>query len=840
MQRKHCSVFGASGLLTLAFLLPGCGSGASSEGQGEGASAQAGGQEPVRVVAVNQPQPVSFNHDIRPILSENCFYCHGPDPSHREADLRIDLEEAAKADLGGYAAIVPGDREASELWMRITDQIDPMPPVKSHKSLTPDEVELIGRWIDEGANYETHWAYVPPQRPALPEVRDTAWADDPIDRFILARLESRGIDPAPRADKRTLMRRVAFDLTGLPPTPEQAAAFMNDASPDAYEKYVDALLASPAYGEHLAVWWLDLVRYSDTKGLHGDQERRVWPYRDWVVQAFNDNMPFDRFTTMQLAGDLMQDEPTREMLIASAYNRLAMQTEEGGAQHKEYEAIYNADRVANFSDVWMGSSVSCAQCHDHKFDPITAEDFYTLAAFFADINQQIIGHRSGYALHAPPFTLVPQNDEQAALIAEHEQAYHAFIEQHPGAMIIEERLTGRDYIPPSPDAAPKDPAVEEELKKLLEQRAKLAEQVPTVISTRALAQPRTVRVLPRGNWQDQSGKVVLPATPGFLGGPASSDERRLTRLDLAHWLFEPDNPLTARVVVNRLWGKYLGSALSRDALDLGSQGTPPTHPLLLDWLAVEFRDSGWDLKHIIRAIVTSQTYQQSANVREDLHEIDPNNTRLFARQSAIRLPAESIRDNALRVSGLLDSRMGGPSVFPYQPEGHWEPLNFPRRNYPTSTGGDLYRRGLYTWVQRTFPHPMMTAFDAPSRETCTAQRMISTTPLQSLSLLNGPVYVESARVLAERLVQHDTDDAKRLDRLFELALNRTPRDSERQTLTALLARQREHFAAAPEDAKKLSAAGAYPVAQGLDPVEVASWTSLCRVVLNLHETITRN
>ena len=823
-------------MLIACVTLAGCGDSQASTNPGE---KNADAAPLIHVNQKDKPQQVSFNADIRPILSENCWYCHGPDPNHREADLRLDLQDASRADLGGYSAIVPGDRSKSEIWFRINDKREPMPPVKSHKKLSPEQIELIGRWIDQGAAYETHWAYVTPKRPALPEVSNNQWPNNPIDRFVLARLEARGFEPSPRATKRDLLRRVTFDLTGLPPTPEQTHAFMSDDSPQAYEHYVDQLMDDPAFGEHLAVWWLDLVRYGDSKGYHGDQERSAWAYRDWVVQAFNQNMPFDRFSTLQLGGDLVP-EPTRESRIASAYNRLAGQTEEGGAQHKEYEAIYNADRVGNFGDVWLGSSVACSQCHDHKFDPFTQADYYALGAFFADLNQQIIGHRSGYAEHSPPYIFVPQNEEQEKLVADHEAAYDAFIKAHPGAMVAEERMTCRDYIPPAPDAAGDESAYMPELKKLLEERTKLAKQVPTLITSRALATPRTVRLLNRGNWQDESGPVMLPATPAFLPGIASTEDHRLNRLDLAHWLFEKDNPLTARVVVNRLWGNYLGHPLSANTIDLGSQGKPPTHPKLLDWLAVEFRESGWDLKHMIRLIVTSQTYQQSADARADLAQIDPTNQLLFARQSAVRLPAEAIRDVALQASGLLSDKMGGPAVFPYQPDGHWDALNFPRRNYPTSKGENLYRRSLYTWVQRTFPHPLMVNFDAPSRETCVGQRVASTTPLQALSLLNAPIFVESARVLAEHLLQQQPDDDHRLDMLFERTLARSPRDSERRPLLALLQKQREHFAQAPEDAKKLASAGQSPITEGLDRAEVAAWTSVCRVVLNLHETITRN
>jgi len=796
-------------------------------------------QAQVALVADRSPQPVSFNEDIRPILSENCFFCHGPDPSHREADLRLDTEAGALGDLGGYAALVPGDRQESELWLRINDADDLMPPVNSHKTLSREEIEMIGRWIDQGGGYETHWAYVVPQRPELPAVSDPDWPINAIDHFVLARLDQAQVAPSPEADRRTLLRRVTYDLTGLPPTPEQVASFMNDPSPQAYERYVDELLQSPAYGEHLAVWWLDLVRFADTIGLHSDTPRDVWPYRDWVIRSLNENMPFDRFTTMQIAGDLMQDDPTIDLLVASAYNRLNLTTVEGGAQAKEYQAIYNADRVANFSDVWLGSSVGCAQCHDHKFDPFTTRDFYSLAAFFGDLNQAAVGQESGYAGNYPPFVFVPQNEEQAQLIAENEAAYQQMIDEHPEAALLEEHIASRG--PTGPLQGQEMPEYHQAFRELLNQRNELAKQVPIVVVSRDLPESRTVRILPRGNWQDESGEVVLPATPSFLGGPATSEEGpRLTRLDLAQWVVAEDNPLPARVVVNRLWGRYLGSLISANPVDLGSQGQAPTHPLLLDWMAMEFRESDWDMRHMIRLIVTSRTYRQSADARADLAQIDPKNIRLFARQSAMRLSAEEIRDQALLVSGLLERRIGGPSVFPYQPEGHWEPLNFPRRNYPTSRGADLYRRGLYTWVQRTFPHPMMVAFDASSREVCTGQRITSTTPLQSLTLLNGPVFVESARVLAQRLIQHDEADSARLEQLYLVVLSREPRPSERQTLLTLLESQRSHFAAAPQDATLLSASGQAPQADGLDPVEVAAWTSVCRVVLNLHETITRN
>ena len=784
------------------------------------------------------PPPLSFNKDIRPILSENCFFCHGPDPAHRGEDLRLDLFEAATEVREGVAAIVPGDREKSEVWRRMLDTDDPMPPVKSHKSLTPEQIELVGRWIDEGATYEPHWAYVKPKRPDYPGVSQPDWKENPIDRFILAKLEKHGLQPSPPADRRTLLRRVTFDLTGLPPTPEQTAAFLADESPGAYERHVDALLADPAYGEHLAVWWLDLVRYGDTTGLHSDNPISVWPYRDWVIRAFNENLPFDQFTLMQLAGDLMQEEPTRDMLVASAYNRLALHTEEGGAQPKEYENIYRADRVANFSDVWLASTVSCAQCHDHKFDPITTKDFYTMAAFFADMDHAIISTERNFAGLKSPILFLPENEEQAAEVADVEAAYKAVHEKHPDAYLVEEYFGSRDPLPPLPGG--KMPEYGEEFKKILDRRTALAKKVPYVMITRQRGEPRTVRILPRGNWQDDSGEIVAPALPEFLGGPKSTEGKRLTRLDLAKWTVSEENPLMARAIVNRLWGRFLGKPISANPIELGSQGVPPSHPELLDWLAVEFREKNWDLKHMIRLIVTSRTYRQSADYRADLAEIDPFNENLFARQSALRLPAEVVRDQALAASGLLDRRIGGKSVFPYQPDGHWEPLNFPPRNYPTSKGPDLYRRGLYTWIQRTFPHPMMVTFDAPSRESCTGQRMVSTTPLQALGTLNGPEFVEAARVLAARLVRDEPSDSARFERLFMLLLARAPGDKELSTLGKLLENQRARYKVAPVEAEKLAGAGEAPMAAGLDAIEVASWTAVCRAVLNLHETLTRN
>lgn len=827
-------------LQLLALLLAGLVTGSCKPKQDESSADQPAKSDADPLELVSAPAPLSFNKDIRPILSDQCFACHGFDPKTREEDLRLDTQEGATRDLGGYAAIVPGNRKKSEVWIRITDDVDPMPPEKYHgqgwhKRLSKEEIELIGRWIDEGASYEDHWAYTPIVKPKVPKA--TA---NPIDGFIQAKLSTLKVKPSPQADKRTLLRRVTFDLTGLPPTREQAAAFMEDESSNAYEKFVDQLMASETYGEHLAVWWLDLVRYADTIGIHSDNPRNVWPYRDWVIKSLNENMPYNQFSIMQLAGDLMQEEPTQDQLIASAYNRLNLATEEGGAQAKEYQVIYNVDRVTNYGEVWLGSSTGCAQCHDHKFDPISMEDFYTLAAFFGSLNGAAVGQERGYPKHEPPYIFLPKNDAEKEQIAEVEKRYREFIDKYPDAPLLDEYFGSRSQSRPAlPEGGM--PAWGKDFEKLLGERAKLAEKIDTIPVARDLPNPRIVRILERGSWQDESGKIVEPATPAFLNGPRSTEDKRLTRLDLAKWTVSKDNPLASRAVVNRLWARYMGHPLSSNPIDLGSQGTAPTHPDLLNWMASEFMEGGWDLKRIVKLIVTSDTYKQSSNVREELADIDPDNTELFARQSAVRLSAESMRDQALTVSGLLETRVGGPSVFPYQPDGHWNSLNFPKRKWPTSKGEDLYRRGMYTWVQRSFPHPQMVTFDAPSRESCTGERFPSTTPLQALASLNGPVFIESARVMAQSLIIEKQDDAKRLEVLYDIVLSRAPREEENSMLMELLGKQREHFSAKPEAAAKLAAAGtAPPVSNNLNPVEVAAWTSLCRVVLNLHETVTRN
>jgi hypothetical protein len=773
------------------------------------AAALAAASAPDSAMAAGAPD---FGRDILPILSENCFKCHGPDPGTRKGGLRLDAKEGALR--GEDAVIVPGRAVESELILRIKsdDPDEVMPPPKAHRTLSPRQVDLLTRWIDAGAPWGTHWAFAPPRRPELPPVRDARRPRSPVDRFLLARLDAEGLTPAPEADRTTLIRRLSFDLTGLPPTPEEVDAFRDDARPDAFERLVERLLGSPHYGERMAMEWLDLVRYADTVGYHSDVGRSISAYRDYVIRAFNEDMPFDRFTIEQIAGDLLPN-PTAWQRVASGYNMLGMTTEEGGAQAKEYLARYAADRVRNAGSVWLGATLGCAECHDHKYDPYSARDFYAFAAFFADLQQPGVGTPK-------PTLMLPtaeQSSESARLAAQLEEIEAAIAAEpdDPGCKELEER---RD-------------AVKKARGRLDRAIRKTVVAVP--------GPPRVTRVLHRGDWMDETGAVVAPGVPSFLKALDVPPDRRADRLDLARWLVAPDHPLTARVVVNRLWKRFFGTGLSDTLDDLGAQGERPIHPELLDWLAVEFREGGWDLKQMVRLIVTSAAYRQSSTPRAELSAIDPGN-RLYARQSSPRLEAELIRDNALAVSGLLNPAVGGESVRPYQPDGYWRFLNFPKRQYTPSRGPDQYRRGLYTHWQRTLLHPALLAFDAPSRELCTARRPISNTPQAALTLLNDPCSVEAARALASlTLREADPCDDCRLGWIWRRVLSRELKGDERAILSALLARHRAAYADDPGAARELLGVGQSP-AEAADPPELAAWTSVARVLLNLDETITRD
>lgn len=986
---------------------------------------------------------VRYNRDIRPILSNHCFTCHGPDGNRLEADLRLDDAESAFEDRGDYRAIAPGDPTASELLIRITSEEpdERMPP--GEQPLDGDDIGLIRQWIQEGATYEPHWAWSPVRRPDIPEPKSVDGLANPIDRFVQSHLDTLGLALSPATDSRTLARRVAFDLTGLPPTIAEVDEFGNADERNRAEM-IDCCLRSPAYGERMASMWLDLVRYADTNGIHGDNHREVSAYRDYVIRAFNNNMPFDQFTIEQLAGDMLPS-PDDWQLVASGYNRLNCTTNEGGAQPKEYRAKYAADRVRNVSTVWLGSTVGCAECHDHKFDRFTMGDFYSLAAFFADLeevavgvqppglslpepeqaaelerlDQEIASVRANLEAPSPEFDAARQRWETAVADSE----AHAWTAIGPTAAttgrgspieIVEDNVihaarseesrdeyvivlpipeplsalrlevladpslpgsgpgladngnfvlseieffagdqrianpdisasfeqtgfaataavdgdpksgwavapeTGSDhtltFVWNEPVIAGKAPATTElritirqnfgswhqlgkfrfsrigtsgefpiealravpdgiaeildisddersdaqreqlnshyrgiapltrplrdRLSALETERKSVSDQIRTMLISKSI-EPRTTRILPRGNWLDETGEVVDPAVPEFLAHDFQTDQVRASRHDLANWLVSPENPLVARVFVNRLWHVCFGEGLVRTLDDFGSQGDWPTHIDLLNWLAVEFVESGWDVKHIVRLITTSRTYQQTSQSSKQLEEIDPDN-RLFARQNAYRLDAEMVRDNALAVAGILSSKIGGRSVKPYQPAGYWAHLNFPTRSYQADTGEAQFRRGLYTYWCRTFLHPSMLAFDAPSREECSVVRPRSSTPLQALVLLNDPTYVEAAKELAQSVIDEGSStDADRISQLWHRALQRDPTSTEIDVMAQHYAEQHDQFLRNPAAAESLLAVGQLKVSPGVDLVELAAWTQVARALLNLHEFIMR-
>jgi hypothetical protein len=661
----------------------------------------------------------------------------------------------------------------------------------------------------------------------------------------------------------------------LPPTPEEVAAFERDGAPDAWERQVDRMLASPQFGERMAIYWLDLVRYADTGGYHSDNHRDIWAYRDWVIDAFNRNLPFDQFTIEQLAGDLLGEASDRQR-IASGFNRLLQTTEEGGAQPKEYTAKYAADRVRNTAAIWLGTTLGCCECHDHKFDPLTQHDFYAFAAFFADIDEKPVGRQTQTLLPTPEQAaeLARLDEMIAAAQADYaasspalEAARAAWEAQHaahpptdwpprlrqalatPRARRTSEqaRLLDEAFRQQAPELA----EVRQRLATLNRKRSALEQQIVSTLITRSVP-PRVVRVLPRGNWLDDSGPPVLPALPASLVARAPlRTERaplraevphlagRLTRLDLATWLVQPDHPLTARVLVNRLWKLFFGRGIVRTLDDFGLQGETPTHPELLDWLAVELAGRGWDVKHLLRQMLQSQAYRQSAFGSAETLRLDPSND-LFSRQQRWRLEAELVRDLALAASGLLTWRIGGPSVKPYQPAGYWQYLNFPPRKWVNDRGPDQYRRGLYTYWQRTFLHPSLAAFDASSREECTAQRPQSNTPQQALVLLNDPTYVEAARVLAaEAIAQGGADAAARVRYAMQRVVQRDPRPEEVAVLAQLAHDHQAQFAADAQATARFLEVGDWSAGPQLSPAELAAWTNVCRVLFNLSEAITR-
>jgi hypothetical protein len=1030
-------------------------------------------------------QPISFSRDILPILSNNCFACHGPDEQQRKTRFHFDTREGAFKKAG---VIVPGDA-AESLLIEMVAHADPaqrMPPAESGRALTAGQIQLLRRWIDEGAQWDTHWAYVPPTRAEPPTVKNERWVRNPIDRFILARLEREGLAPSREADNATLLRRVTYDLTGLPPTPAEVDAFLADRSPDAYETRVDALLRSPHHGERMAMAWLDAARYADTHGYHIDSLREMWPWRDWVIDAFNRNLSFDRFVVEQLAGDLLPGA-TRDQIVATGFSRNHMINFEGGAIADEYQVEYVVDRVETTSSALMGLTMGCARCHSHKYDPISHREFYQFYAFFNSVPERGLDGRTGNAAPVLPLPTAAQQkrlDELEAAIAAKEaeledavvgplqRAWEQTLQQVPpvfadgllahyeldgsfsdisgrfqhgrtvageptfdagriaravsfdgdtevtfgtaaafdaaepfslalwikprgnlpmhGLQRIDgpgsrrgyewrfddvtlvgiQRWAARLTIAVTSDAASHDAialrtrerlrlgdwhhvvftsdgsgraagltlyvngapadvdvigrtltgpvrtdaplrvgsralgepfvgqlddlrvyrraltvdeaeqlaihqparlivsgmlgrrsaddeaavrdyflkhaapdslrAASVELNALQVEKDAFERRIPTTMVMAEMPRPRETFVLARGDYRYPTERVQ-PGVPAMLPPlPKGAPPNRLT---LATWLVDPGHPLTARVAVNRFWQMYFGVGIVKTQEDFGVQGEPPVHPGLLDWLATEFVRTGWDVRAMQRLIVTSATYRQSSAVTPARLERDPEN-RLLARGARLRLPAEMIRDTALAASGLLNPRIGGPSVLPYQPPGLWEEMafgeGFSGQRYEQSRGPDLYRRGLYTLWKRTVPPATLATFDAPDREKCAARRALTNTPLQALTLLNDPTFVEAARALAQRaLVGGGRSEKDRLTYAFRLATGRKPTGKEVGVLRALLRGRMNEYRKDRAAALRLLTVGESPRDSRLDAAELAAWTTVASVILNLDETITK-
>ena len=746
---------------------------------------------------------VDFSRDIRPILSRHCFECHGFDAKSRKAGLRLDTEAGVRLASGsGGDAVVAGAPRQSQLIARVTsdDETFRMPPADVSDPLRREQIDLLVRWIAQGARWSEHWSLVPPRRSTLPRTQRTAWPIGSIDAFVWARLQARGIAPSETAGRHTLLRRLSLDLTGLPPTPRDIDALIGDTAPDACERVVDRLLASPHYGERMARRWLDLARYADSSGYANDKLRSIWPWRDWVIAALNDDMPFDQFTIEQLAGDLLPGGG-RSQTVASGFHRNTPHQYEGGSDPEQYRVERVKNRVDTTGTVWLGLTVGCAQCHTHKFDPISQREYYQLYAFFNNSDE--------------PTESLPSASQQRALVRL--DGSIAEVKAQPEAIDDEQRsaeLTKR-------------------LDELVGSRDQLLESLPTTLVVRERTARRETFVQIRGDFLSP-GERVIPGVPARLHGFRSSKDDPPDRLDLARWLMQPDNPLTARVTVNRAWQHFFGRGLVETENDFGHQGSPPTYPGLLDWLAREFIDGGFGFKRLHRLIVSSAAYRQSSRLRPDLVELDPRN-RLIARQSRHRVEAEVIRDMALAASGLLSRRIGGPSVFPPIPP-NVIGTSSARHKWPTSTGGDRFRRGLYTAVYRANSYPMLSTFDGPDRDNACTRRNRSNTPLQSLALSNDPAMSELFRGLAGRILTEAAGQTERMVCAFRICLCRSPTEAEVDRLMRFHEQQRVRFAAQADDAARLAAD---QVPQGASTAEVAVWYSVGRLLMNLDEFVTR-
>jgi len=812
------------------------------------------------------PEVIDFNFHVRPILSDRCYACHGPDENARKADLRLDQQEAIFASLkdSHEFAVIAGKPHQSMLINRILDE-DPertMPPPDSKLSLSAAEKATLIKWIEQGAQWKKHWAYIPPEKGALPAIRQVDWPVNEIDYFVLDKLESMEMTPSEEADRRTLIRRLSFDLTGLPPTLEEIRQFEQDQSEEAYEKLVDRLLASPGYGERWCWEWLDVARYADTNGFQGDPTRNMWPWRDWVIDALNRNMPYDQFTVLQLAGDLLPDANT-DKILATAFNRNHMYNGEEGRIPEETRVENVFDRVETMGTTWLGLTLTCARCHDHKFDAISQKEYYQLYDYFNQTSEEGIGYhgRVQPILDLSP----PEKLEKVAELQQYVDKMASEVEQKElekfprnAGLPAAESDSANDldgdnryalgYTPNQRNPyyigllqnyyQNRDPEYSEMLKELRAAKQtrdrKSAENLQVMVMDQ-LDLPRSTFILERGIYnKPMEEEVIHKDVPGVL--PPLDEDLQNDRLALAKWLVSENHPLTARVTVNRYWQYFFGNGIVKTIEDFGVQGALPTHPELLDWLAVDFMENGWNLKRLFKQIVMSAAYRQSSKVDQELLEIDPEN-KFLARATRMRWPAWMLRDQALWISGLMVDSVGGPPVNPYQPEGIWEEASFGKIKYQQDHGEALYRRTLYTFWRRIVGPTLL--FDNASRQICSVKSSRTNTPLHALTTLNDVTFTEAARVMASKVLSHALTEEQKLDLAFELATSRKPSGAELDILSGRLKKLKAFYSGSPDQAVALTSVGEFPKQAGLDTTEHAAFTAICSVLLNLDETITR-
>ena len=739
------------------------------------------------------PASISYNFHIRPILSDKCFKCHGPDANQRQAGFRLDIRDSAFAPLKetkGAFALVPGKPEESELYKRIasTDSSYMMPVPESHLgALTPYEIKLFEKWIQQGAKYEPHWAFIPPTKAPTPEVGKDDWGTNEIDYFILRKMEEKGLKPNEEADKERLLKRIALDLTGLPPTIEMMDQFIADKNADAYEKMIDKLLNTPQYGERMAVHWMDVSRYADSYGYQDDNIRTQWPWRDWVIHAFNKNIPYDQFLKMQIAGDMLPDS-AKENILATGFFRNHKYTEEGGVIEEEYRIEYLVDKTKTYGKGILGITIECAQCHDHKYDPFSQKEYYSLLAFFNNTKEK--GFEGDVTKSTPaknPILTITEEDRKNVL---------SFINSQDTARL-------------------------------------------TVSVMGELDTPRKTFLLNRGVYDQPAEEVIANAIPAVM--PFDTVKYKRNRLGLAEWTISKQNPLTARVFVNQVWQELFGRGIVKTSGDFGMQGDLPSHPELLDWLAVDFMENGWNIKRLIKQILTSSTYRQSAKVSNEKHKKDPENIYL-SRSPRLRLKAEFIRDFLLSSSGLLVKKIGGPSVKPYQPEGLWEATTSGRgvlAAYKQDHGDDLYRRGLYTFIKLTVPPPGMIMFDASNRDQCEVKRLQTNTPLQALIMMNDPTVLEASRVYAEKLAVDNSPIEKKLENAFRTIICRMPGSKEKKILREYYHDQLELFRQKKIDPSSTLNVGEYPVNHRADLAQAAALMKVIMMLYNMEEAIVK-